>query len=101
MPEGASHDAARVFITRVQKHHWHWFFGRRERADNPFRPPDWYPPDDAYLRQRTQRLAPRSFRERRSSLLALVLTARSHHPRRLGQRGRICTPSRPPSNFFQ
>jgi hypothetical protein len=46
MPEGR--DVAQVFISWAQKHHWHWFFGRRERVDNLFRPPDWYPPDDAY-----------------------------------------------------
>jgi hypothetical protein len=48
IPEGAGHDAARVFIAWAQKHHWHWFFGRRERADNPFRPADWFPPAEAY-----------------------------------------------------
>ena len=48
MPEGGGHDAARVFIVWAQKHHWHWFLGRRERADHPFRPADWFPPPDAY-----------------------------------------------------
>jgi hypothetical protein len=48
MPEGRSFDVAAVFISWAQKHHWHWFHGRREPANSPFRPPDWYPPDDAY-----------------------------------------------------
>jgi hypothetical protein len=48
MPEDGGHDAARVFITWAQKHHWHWFFRRREHADNPFRPADWSPPAEAY-----------------------------------------------------
>ncbi len=38
MPDGR--DVAAVFISWAQKHHWHWFHGRRERADNPFRPAD-------------------------------------------------------------
>src|SRR5262249_18771835 len=46
MPEGR--DVAQVFISWAQKHHWHWFHRRREWADNPLRPPDWYPPADAY-----------------------------------------------------
>jgi hypothetical protein len=41
-------DVAAVFISWAQKHHWHWFFGQRERADHPFRPADWFPPADAY-----------------------------------------------------
>jgi hypothetical protein len=45
-PEGR--DVAAVVIGWAQKYHWHWFHGRRERADNPFRPVDWYPPHDAY-----------------------------------------------------
>jgi hypothetical protein len=48
MPEGQGFDVAAVFISWAQKHHWHWFHRRRARADSPFRPPDWYPPDDAY-----------------------------------------------------
>jgi hypothetical protein len=48
MPEGR--DVAAVFISWAQKHHWHWFQGRREWADNPFRPADWYPPQDTYHR---------------------------------------------------
>ena len=46
MPEGR--DVASVFIGWAQKHHWHWFDGRRERADNSLRPADWYTPHDAY-----------------------------------------------------
>jgi hypothetical protein len=45
MPEGR--DVAAVFISWAQ-HHGHSFHGRRERADNPFRPADWFPPADAY-----------------------------------------------------
>jgi len=36
-------DVAAMFISWAQKHHWHWFFGQRERADHPFRPADWFP----------------------------------------------------------
>jgi hypothetical protein len=46
MPEGR--DVAQVFISWAQKHHWHWFHRQRERADNAFRPADWFPPADAY-----------------------------------------------------
>jgi hypothetical protein len=45
MPEGR--DVAQVFISWAQKRHWHWFIAG-ERADNPFRPADWFPPDDSY-----------------------------------------------------
>jgi hypothetical protein len=31
----------------MQKH-YHWFFRQGERADDPFRPADWFPLDDAY-----------------------------------------------------
>ena len=48
MPESAGHDVARVFITWAQKHHGHWFHAWRQRADNPFRPPDWFPPANTY-----------------------------------------------------
>jgi len=46
MPEGR--DVAQVFISWAMQKHHHWFFRQREWADNPFRPADWFPPDDAY-----------------------------------------------------
>lgn len=45
-PQGM--DIANVFLDWVNKHHWHWFHGYRTPTDSPFRPPDWYPPHDAY-----------------------------------------------------
>jgi hypothetical protein len=37
-----------VVISWAQNHHWHWFFGQRERSEHPFRPADWFPPAEAY-----------------------------------------------------
>jgi hypothetical protein len=35
-------------IDRNQPSHAQKLYGRRPWADNPFRAPDWFPPDDAY-----------------------------------------------------
>ena len=48
MPEGAGHDAARVFIIWAQRHHFSWFHGRRERARDTLWSDDWFPPAEAY-----------------------------------------------------
>jgi hypothetical protein len=48
MPEGRGFDVAAVFISWAQKHHWHWFFGQRERSEHPFRSADWFVPEEAY-----------------------------------------------------
>jgi hypothetical protein len=47
-PEHGFHNMARVMVSWAMQRHWHWFFGERPWAANPFRPADWYPPDDAY-----------------------------------------------------
>jgi hypothetical protein len=42
MPEGR--DVAAVFIGWAQKHHWHWFHGRRKRATIRFGQPTGFLP---------------------------------------------------------
>jgi hypothetical protein len=48
MPESMGHDVAAVFVAWAQRHHGGWFYGRREEAQGPFRPADWFPPADAW-----------------------------------------------------
>ncbi len=41
-------DGSRVMVSWAEREHYHWFNGYRPWAKEAFRPPDWYPPDDAY-----------------------------------------------------
>ncbi len=47
-PDHGSFDMAQVMVSWAMREHWRWFNRERIWANNPYRPPDWYPPDDAY-----------------------------------------------------
>lgn len=47
-PDHGYHDMAQVFVSWAQREHGDWFHGHRPQADHPSRPPEWFPPADAY-----------------------------------------------------